>query len=276
MIPFEHAAPAVPHLLGYSFFLTKIGGYLFYKPNKEIAPPPSAAVVIPVFNEDPSLFTECLDQILNQLHPPEEIYVVDDASADTTCYDIASRKALAEPRLTVHRFDHNRGKRAIHQWVVQRSNADILVNVDSDVLIQTSGLHEALRPFSNERIQGVSTRATALNHDDNWLTRYLSNILISQDFDRAALSFFDSAYAAGRFSLFRIDLFRKYENEYINETFLGKPIRSGDDACMVRLALRHGRVIYQETSSARTLVANRIGTSCANFSDGSVIHCGQI
>lgn len=264
-ISLEYAVLFVPLFFGYGYFVIKIGGYFYYKPYRKTVTDLKTALVIPLYNEDPDLFKQCMESVLNLSWQPEEIYVIDDASANSRCYEIACEYAVRIPRLIVHRFSSNEGKRAIHRWVVVRSNADILVNVDSDVVLSPSALEEATKPFMNPEVQGVSTHTTAINYSVNWLTRYLGTVLISQDFDRASLSAFDSSYVAGRFCLFRIALFRDYMDEYVNERFLGIRLRSGDDACMTRLALRRGRVVYQETSSAQTPVADRLNMFMSQF-----------
>lgn len=261
----ENGSFFLSHILGYSVFLSKVAGYLLYKPYRQESLSESVAVVVPTYNEEPELFEKCLDSVLTQTRGADEIYVVDDGSSEPRCYDMACQMRNRHPRMIVHRFHENRGKRAIHQWVVERSTSSLLVNIDSDVIAEPTALEEAIRPFSNPDVQGVSIRACAFNRDTNWLTRYLNIILFSQDFERAALSAFDSAYAPGRFCVFRSNIFRMYMKEYVSERFLGKPIRTGDDASMTRFAFREGRVVYQETSRCQTRVAERLDQFIRQF-----------
>lgn len=166
-ISLEYAVLFVPLFFGYGYFVIKIGGYFYYKPYRKTLTDLKTALVIPLYNEDPDLFKQCMESVLNLSWQPEEIYVIDDASANSRCYEIACEYAVRIPRLIVHRFSSNEGKRAIHRWVVVRSNADILVNVDSDVVLSPSALEEATKPFMNPEVQGVSTHTTAINYNVN-------------------------------------------------------------------------------------------------------------
>ncbi|MBX7150207.1 glycosyltransferase [bacterium] len=261
----DYAPLFASHIMGYGYFVAKIGGYLLYRPYRDNTNGLKTAVVVPVYNEDAHLFRSCLESILNQSHQPDEIFIIDDASSNDECYQIAYNFSLGNPRITVHRFAKNIGKRMIHKWVVERSQADILANIDSDVIVQPHALEEALKPFANSAIQGVATHTTAINYRVNWLTRYLGTVLISQDFDRAALSVFDSAYATGRLCLFRTLIYKEYMNDYIYERFLGASMRTGDDSCMTRLAMRRGRVVYQETAHVQTPVAESLKVFLQQF-----------
>ncbi|NUM81070.1 glycosyltransferase [bacterium] len=261
----EYALLLASHIMGYGYFVAKIGGYLLYHPYRVITNDLKTAVVIPVYNEDTSFFRRCLESVLNQSCQPDEIFVVDDASLSDQCYQIAHEFSLLNSRMTVHRFEKNMGKRMIHKWVIEHSQADILANIDSDVIMEPHALEEALKPFTDPTIQGVATHTTATNYHVNWLTRYLGTVLISQDFDRAALSAFDSAYATGRLCLFRTMVYKEYMNDYLYERFLGILMRSGDDSCMTRLAMRRGRVVYQETAHVQTPVAESLNVFLKQF-----------
>lgn len=59
----------------------------------------SSTVVVPVYQENPKVFEECLKSCIS--NNPSEIIVVDDGSKDSTCYKIALDYAKEHSNLKV-------------------------------------------------------------------------------------------------------------------------------------------------------------------------------
>lgn len=216
------------------------------------------SLVVPCYNEHLDIFRQCLESIVRQTHQPDRVFVIDDASADDSCYRYALAFASGMQTWTIHRFRENKGKRAAHQWALSRYPCDLLMNLDSDTVLDENALQESLRPFANEKIQGVCGTMTALNASENWITRFMNFTLVSQDFDRASQAAIDSVIAPGRFHVFRTSILDKYSSEYFDETFMGRHMKTGEDATLSRLGTRVGRVFYQSTCRAQTRVVSTV------------------
>ncbi len=246
-------------MLAISYLLLKMVLASRYEPWFDPAPDMSVAVFVPVYNEDPLVFRECLRSLLNQTRIPQEIWVVDDGSDDATCIAIAARH-LKNHGGRVHRFRENRGKRHAQAWAFARSKADVFVTVDSDTVLDRACIDEGLRSFFDSEVSAVCGNVRALNAKKNLLTR-LIDLRYSNAFtyERAAYSVLDSMLCAtGIITLYRASIVRRYLDDYVSQRFLGVEVSYGDDRRLTNYALRHGRVVFQETAKAMTLAPDRL------------------
>ncbi|MGF1526681.1 MAG: glycosyltransferase family 2 protein [Candidatus Competibacterales bacterium] len=115
------------------------------------------SVIIPTHNRA-SLLPRCLDSVLNQNHPPEEVIVVDDGSTDDTPEQLRrygkAVRVLRQPRGGVSRA-RNRGIAAArHPW---------LAFLDSD---------DVWLPGKLQRQGGeVASRARVIHGEEIWIRR---------------------------------------------------------------------------------------------------------
>ncbi len=223
-------------------------------------------VAIPMYNEDPDIVAASLRSLLGQTRPPQSVVVVDDCSGDA--------RAIAEaeswiPRfagkgipLTVIRFESNRGKReGLIACLRAQPEADVMLCVDSDTVLDARALEQALIPLHDERVTVVTGLVLALNHRTNVLTRLIdmryANAFL---FERAAYSALGSVLCAcGSLAVYRTSLMRKYEHDFLTQTFLGAPAVFGDDRRLTNYGLLEGRVLFQQTAVAYTAVPERWG-----------------
>ncbi len=226
----------------------------------EFGPELTTAIVIPVYNEDPEAFAACLDSVRVASPGLGEIWVVDDGSTDATCLEVAWRASVLDQRIEVVRLAENAGKRHAMAAAFRQSEADIFITVDSDTVLAPNAIWEALKPFSDPRVQGVTGIVRALNPVENLLTR-LIDVRYASAFmlDRLAQSMFGSVLCAcGSLALWRADLVRENLDDFVNQEFLGIPVQYGDDRRMTNYALIKGRVVVQWTAKAYTLVPTQI------------------
>lgn len=243
-----------------SFLLMKILVSAWYVPCRdEVDSHLKVAVVVPVFNEDPEVFARCLQSLLGQTRPLDEIYVIDDGSGDASCVAVALLE-LRERGAFVQKLARNQGKRHAQSLGFKKSHADIIVTVDSDSVLDPDAVREGLRPFSDPRIQGVCGQVLVLNNRKNLLTR-LIDLRYGNSFlyERAAYTVLDSILcSAGVLSFWRADTVRSHLEDYTNQSFLGVHVGYGDDRRMTNYALLRGRVVFQETSKAWTVVPEKL------------------
>lgn len=219
------------------------------------------AVVVPFYNEDPVAFGRCLDSLLAQVRPPDELWVVDDGSDSDECHAVALERLRGCVGSHVERLPKNRGKRHAQALALRRlgSDVDVVCTVDSDTILDPDAIREGLRPFADPRVTAVTGNVRVVNARRNLLTR-LTTLRYSNAFlwERAAYSTLGSVICCcGSLSFWRNDVITTNLDDYVSQTFLGVEVPYGDDRRLTNYALLAGRVVFQETSIAHTTVPER-------------------
>ncbi|MFB6286864.1 MAG: glycosyltransferase [Candidatus Bipolaricaulia bacterium] len=218
------------------------------------------AAIVPVCNEDPELFRLCIIGLLRQTRSIDEVYLIDDGSDSSACQQVADAFAQDHPHVTSYAFPDNRGKRRAQAWAVNQTDADILLTVDSDTILDVNALEEGLKPFHDKRVQGVCGRLRAAS-SRNLLT-WLTDLQFAQVFTLrwAAYTLSGSVLSAtGMLSLWRRHVLADNLDDYVHQRFRGARIEHGDDRRCTNYALRYGWVVYQESAAGITRVPNRLG-----------------
>ena len=101
---------------------------------------PTVTAVIPMFNEGASI-KETLQSILDSDYPTSKLRVicVDDCSTDDSVDHANEIARASNGRLTVVRNRTNLGKRRSINRAVRQTDSEIIVSVDSDVVVDTAG-----------------------------------------------------------------------------------------------------------------------------------------
>ena len=212
---------------------------------------------IPLYNEAPELVDRCLYALTNQTRPPDRIDVVDDGSS--IGYGHLQRHWEGVwPGGTEVRWirQRNAGKKhAQAATFTSDPGADIFITVDSDTALAANAIEEGLKPFARRTVMSVAGVELAFNSGVNWLTRTVSaRSLFFQIVACGAQSVCgDMLVNRGAYALYRGDLIRAIVPAYVNETFLGHPIRLGDDAALTLFARGRGRAVQQSTAFALTM-----------------------
>ncbi|MFD6420172.1 glycosyltransferase [Streptomyces sp. NPDC060194] len=249
----------------------KMIGALFYRPAKagreelEYIENSWVTAVIPIYNEDPVTFEQGLRSLLAQSRLPNEIHIIDDASADPGGIRMARRLAkefeAKGVKYLVSVQKENKGKReALALGFEAAPYTDIFLCVDSDTILSRDTVRELLIPLADEEIMASTGMVLALNHDTNIFTR-LQDLRYGNSFlfERAAYSRLKSVLCCcGALSAYRGTLVRKYLPDFLNQQFLGKPAVFGDDRRMTNYCLIEGKVVFQETAVGYTAVPEKI------------------
>src|SRR3990172_4044936 len=103
---------------------------------------PFISVIIPVYNGSKYL-NQCLDALMKSSYRQFEIIVVDDASTDDSV-DICRKKGI-----TVLQMPHQSGPAAARNYGSQKAQGEILLFVDSDVLVQQETITRVAADFMN-------------------------------------------------------------------------------------------------------------------------------
>jgi cellulose synthase/poly-beta-1,6-N-acetylglucosamine synthase-like glycosyltransferase len=204
---------------------------------------PTVAFVVPLFNEGRGI-AETIRSLLQQDYPPEKlsVVVVDDCSTDDS-YTWACRVAAERPgSVTVLRAPRNQGKRAGINMAVTRTSAEIVVSVDSDVVVDRHAVRELVRRFVTPRIAAVGGRTYVRNCHANWLRRMIEvKFHFSQewlkDLERACRSV---VCLSGCLTAYRRQVLVELEPVLAQRTVAGVPIKYGEDRFLTQRILKAG------------------------------------
>lgn len=224
-----------------------------------------ATAVIPIYNEDPAMFEQGLRSLLAQSRLPNEIHIVDDASADPAGVLLARGMArefeAAGVLFKVSVQPENKGKReALARGFLDAPYSDIFLCIDSDTVLTRETIHELIIPLMDDTVMAATGMVLALNHRANLFTR-LQDLRYGNSFlfERAAYSQLNSVLCCcGALSAYRGSLVRKYLPDFLNQQFLGKPAVFGDDRRMTNYCLMEGKVVFQESAVGYTAVPERL------------------
>jgi cellulose synthase/poly-beta-1,6-N-acetylglucosamine synthase-like glycosyltransferase len=204
---------------------------------------PSVAVVIPLFNEGEGIYRAVVS-LLSQDYPADKlsITVVDDCSTDDS-FAWAQRAAEADPaRVQVLRNPRNLGKRRGISRAVRELDAEIIVSVDSDVIVDRRAVRELTRRFTRPEIAAVGGRVNVSNPNDSWLTRMQT---IKYHFGFTYLKSLERAFRtvlclSGCLTAYRRDVLLELEPILENRNVLGVPIKYGEDRFLTRQIVKAG------------------------------------
>lgn len=211
----------------------------------------SVSIITPVYNENPSIFKKALFSWAEN-RPFEIIAVID--YTDKKSIEIFQKFSQSYPR-TQMIITKKRGKRAALADGIKTAKGELVALVDSDTLWTETVLKNALPPFMDPKVAGVTTRQNVLKTDT----------LAQQMFDiQLDLRYFDEftflaaagdalVCLSGRTAFYRKSVVLPMCDELINETFMGKPVISGDDKRLTYLVLERGwKVAYQKNARVYT------------------------
>jgi cellulose synthase/poly-beta-1,6-N-acetylglucosamine synthase-like glycosyltransferase len=207
--------------------------------------PLDVTVVVPVHLEDADVFEKCLDSISRQ-NPKQLIVSMDDCSQEIT--DIAKRYGA---EIVSH--PHRVGKRQALADAWLRAKYDIVVQVDSDVILREGCLEEISKPFSNPEIVGVSTFHTTQKRGSK--LAYVLSSLIEENRNINDKAFNGGLVVCdGRCNAWRLSFLMSVRNKLLNDYWLGVKGEIGDDRFLNREALKRGfKTAHQETAKIYTL-----------------------
>ncbi len=203
---------------------------------------PTITVVVPLFNEGRSIY----DTIVSLVHleyPREklEVTVVDDCSTDDS-YEWAKKAAAEYPNVTVLRNPVNMGKRKGINHAVRMSKSEVIVSVDSDVIVYPTALRELVARFTSPQIAAVGGRIHVSNPNENWLTRLQTiKYYFGQEHLKNLERGLDQVMClSGCLTAYRRHVLMELEPLLEDRNILGVPIKYGEDRFLTHMIVRHG------------------------------------
>ena len=110
---------------------------------------PTVTAIIPMFNEGTAI-VETLESLLAQGYPHSKLKVicVDDCSTDDSYEHARAVAKKSNGRLEVLRNRRNLGKRRSIIRAIRQTDSEIIVSVDSDVVVDKDAVRQLVRRFT--------------------------------------------------------------------------------------------------------------------------------
>ena len=203
---------------------------------------PTITVVVPLFNEGRSIY-DTIISLVRLEYPADKlaITVVDDCSTDDS-YEWACKAASEHPNVRVLRNPHNMGKRKGINHAVREATSEIIVSVDSDVIVYPTALRELVARFTGPEIAAVGGRVHVSNPNANWLSKlqtikYYYGQEHLKNLERALRSVM---CLSGCLTAYRRHVLIELEPILEHRNIAGIPIKYGEDRFLTRQIIKRG------------------------------------
>lgn len=204
---------------------------------------PTITAIIPMFNEGAAI-KETLQSILDSDYQPDKLHVVcvDDCSTDDSYNQANEIAQKSGGRLTILRNRVNLGKRRSIIRATREASSEIIVSVDSDVVVDKPAIRQLMRRFVSDRIAAVGGWVDVRNKQENWLTRmqvvkYWYSYFFMKNLE---WGFRRVMCLSGCLTAYRRSVLIELEPQLENRSILGVPIKYGEDRFLTRQIVKAG------------------------------------
>lgn len=208
---------------------------------------PQVTVIIPIYNEGSPIYKGIVS-VLEQDYPSEKlnVYVVDDCSADDSLSWACRAAEHAPSRVRILQNPENVGKRLGILHAVRRTNAEIVVSVDSDVVLDRKAIRLLVSRFADEKIAAVGGRVRVRNASENWITRMqvIRYYFAYEYFKNLERAFHSVMCLSGCLTAYRRKVLIELEPVLSGRSVLGVPIKYGEDRYLTRQILKAGHKTF--------------------------------
>ncbi len=223
---------------------------------------PTVATITPLYNEGEHI-VRTVESLLALDYPKDklEIIVVDDCSTDDSLA-WAQRAAEGHPNVKVVRNPVNLGKRRAINRGHRETGAQIIVSVDSDVIVDPNALKELLRRFTRPDIAAVGGRVMVSNPDDNWLTRMQTvKFYFAQEWLKNIERTFKTVLClSGCLTAYRREVLEELQPVLETRNVLGVPIKYGEDRFLTRTIVKAGyQTVFTTAARCYTVAPRSLG-----------------
>jgi len=231
---------------------------------------PRCTVVVPAYNEGRQVFVT-MESLAQSDYPAKKLQLiaVDDGSVDDTWHWIREAEKKFRGRVRALRMLTNQGKRHALNKGFRNAWGDVVVTVDSDCTVEPQTLRYIVSHFvRNPRVGAVAGNVRVLNRDAGLIPKMMDVVfLYGFDFVRASQSVVNSVLCTpGALSAYRMPLVRKVLKEWLEEKFLGRPVKIGEDRGLTNLVLREGyHVLFERKAVVYTEVPVKFKNLCKMY-----------
>ncbi len=166
---------------------------------------PSIAILAPCYNEEKTI-RKCVLSWLNQIHPADEIIIVNDCSTDGTLEILQEFK----DRVTIVDLLKNTGNKSyVQEEGLKYVTKDVFIATDADTIMDRHFVERVVIAFRDKRVHAFAGYIKSLR--GNWLTACREiDYLIGQDLHKAAQYHINFLFVIpGCAGAFRTKVFKK-------------------------------------------------------------------
>ena len=203
---------------------------------------PSVAIIVPVFCEGASVLqTAASFAALDYPKDKLAVVFVDDCSTDDT-YDHLKECCRRYPWMTLRQNPRNMGKRLGIKNAVIDVHTDLVMSVDSDVIVDNNVVRELVRHMHSTGCDAVGGCVFVSNASETWLTRMQAvKYWIGYQF----LKNVENAYShvmclSGCLTLYKREAMIAVDKDVESRTFLGDEVKYGEDRYLTRKIVERG------------------------------------
>lgn len=203
---------------------------------------PTVTIVVPLYNEGRSIY-DTIASFAKLEYPPEKlaVIVIDDCSTDDS-YKWACQGARDFPNVQVTRNPSNMGKRRGINRAVRLASSEIIISVDSDVIVHRAAVREIVIRFSSPEVAAVGGRVHISNPNETWLTKMQTiKYYFGQEHMKNLERSFESVLClSGCLTAYRRDVLLELEQVLESRSMLGIPIKYGEDRFLTHQIVTRG------------------------------------
>jgi hyaluronan synthase len=222
----------------------------------------SVAIIIPCYNEDDEDLEKCVRSALDQDYlSPFQVILVDDGSKNKSAINIIKQKFTDHPRLVIHEFPTNKGKRHAQKYGFDLvgDSVDIVITIDSDTILARDSVFFIVQPFADPSVGAATGDVRAIKN--NLLSRLIdARYWTAFHQERSAQSLFGTVLCcSGPLAAYRNTLIQQVKEAYVSERFFGTICTYGDDRHLTNLILEKGYTVkFERKAKAVTQVPQRL------------------
>jgi cellulose synthase/poly-beta-1,6-N-acetylglucosamine synthase-like glycosyltransferase len=214
------------------------------KPGSDLDPEiwPGVAIIVPVYNEgshvrQTAASFDALDYPRDRL----TAVFVDDCSTDDTYHHLLAVTARY-PWMHVVRNPRNMGKRLGIKNAVLRTSQELILSVDSDVIVDSNSLKNLVRHMHTTGADGVGGCVFVSNARVNWLTRMQAvKYWIGYQFLKNLENAFSHVMClSGCLTLYKRTALLAVDHHLEQRKFLGDEVKYGEDRYLTRKLVESG------------------------------------
>lgn len=238
--------------------------YFKYKPITSVSDEalPTCTVIVPAYNEGKQVWAT-LKSLAASDFPNEKLQLIaiNDGSQDDTWEWMQKAKAELGDQVEIYQQPKNMGKRHALYRGFNIGKGEVFVTVDSDSEVDADTLRNLVSPFvTNAQCGAVAGNIRVLNNKKELLPKMLDvSFVLSFEFVRSSESTLNSVLCTpGALAAYRRKAVFACLDNWINQTFMGKPSDIGEDRAMTNMILKQGyHVLFQRNAYAYTNVPER-------------------
>lgn len=228
-----------------AFLLLEFGLATFvYRPVGDRKYLPTVSLVMPAFNEGKIVYQTAAAAAAST-YPREllEIIIVNDGSTDNTREELD--RAGRDFGIKAIHLDQNSGKRRAVVTGFKESKGEVVAVMDSDTFLASDALYNGVQNFSSPSVGAVCGHGKVYNKTENTITKmqdawYDGMFTV---FKGAESVFGMVTCCSGLLSFYRRKSITGMMDSWASETFLGIPVKAGEDRALTNMVLRP-RVLY--------------------------------